>query len=43
MLSCFTEILVFNANNFDTDQTPGSGLSDLGLYCSSVITDIDQS
>ena len=30
---CFIEILVFNANSVDPDQTPRSVASDLGLHC----------
>ena len=29
----FIEIRVFNANNVDSDQTPRSAASDLGLHC----------
>ena len=30
---CFVEIVVFNANIVDLDQTPRSAASDLGLHC----------
>ena len=33
LLSCFVEISEFNANNVDSDQTPRSAASDLGLHC----------
>ena len=33
LLPCFIEILVFNANSVDPDQTPRSAASDLGLHC----------
>ena len=30
---CFIEILVFDANSVDPDQTPRSAASDQGLHC----------
>ena len=30
---CFITMSVFNANSVDTDQTPRSAASDLGLHC----------
>ena len=33
LLSCFVEIPVINANSVDPDQSPHSGVSDLGLHC----------
>ena len=33
LLPCFIEMLVFNANSVDTDQTPHSAASDLGRHC----------
>ena len=30
---CFTDVLVFNVNNVDTDRTPRSAASELGLHC----------
>ena len=30
---CFIEIPVSNANSVDSDQTPRSAASDVGLYC----------
>ena len=33
LLPCSIEILVFNANSLDPDQTPHSAASDLGLGC----------
>ena len=33
LLLCFIEVPVHNANNVDTDQTPRSAASDVGLHC----------
>ena len=33
LLSCFVEISELNAKSIDSDQTPLSGASDLGLHC----------
>ena len=33
LLPCFIEIPLFNVNSVDSDQTPHSAASDLGLHC----------
>ena len=33
LLPCFTDVLVFNVNNVNTDRTPRSAASELGLHC----------
>ena len=33
LLQCFIEIQVLNKSSVDTDQTPRSAESDLGLHC----------